>query len=804
MNSIPSIYLTSNPIRGFFQLMKTNKSFFDLNNIKIRGFSKKSLETLIEAYGGVESRVHFKGQNALYNEYEELVAQNIDKIKGKPLLFLGVINRGLRDKTGTYKQVNLDDFSNLTDFFPRFANDIYLPSDQDGRDYWEQIVFKRIGLFDFDWQVAGGDNAYMFNPFEEEVATANIFRRIYWEENHRPEGWLLGSTIRAPADFTKANYKINENIISPKVFKKNIQNYRSDAENEDYIEALFSRFKKAYDKADRKTFVDLCFDTIVINRAILREKLKWYIKNTDQYNVRLYGKPQVTYYDIMGDPAKAILELAVRDLNDEIIENNKTKGTSNPLFEFDVVRGGILQNTKMLPLGGPLEAEALNALAARGQAIKGKTDIKPVIVKNLHEEKTIRLKKSSKYPQIRAGAPLWDIESDLEKVDKQFVRMADESTRINLEVSVMTSEVLLYVLNTRTFEVDGGDITLDWQKDVLGYVPKHASSGNLFPVEPAKVQPLDLTTFFDDRPRFIRPSSSSSKCLLHTVWNTKPLDQFPPGFESPRSAIEGNIIHAIFNEFGVNQKGWLSTQGITPMEKQKYCEVPIRHNYQPTDEEYAHVKETIEKKIKQSENKFKRYHSTILEYERESDINFYQLMIDELMRAKANRTIIVDGGKPDFVGIIEPEGIVVIGDMKRRVGTYYANPSFPIQTARYGIPISKALGKEKYYTIIVQTPAGPRYNKKELTYDVGNYRKQTIRIKENKFYSDHYYLVTDRIIMEYLGRTIVERDQDTGYFFRDLKKHENNTGCGGCFANLDKKYLCNWFMTGRQGKWEDF
>lgn len=755
---IPTIYITSNPVGAVIKSLHILSDFVTPDELREERVPKKSLEILIGCLEKREKNALFVGQNEKYKKYMALVSQNLGRLQSRPIVFLDVLNKGLKDKTGAYKNVDLDDFSSLTEFAPMLMK-LYSRMPEEGKQFLEKQVWFRTGITDFPFELSEENgHALIINPFGDLAEVVNNEIR---KENK--EKILLGNQIRGINSFlTKENHKITEVIYSIEKFNRNAKEFKVHAESKDYIEDLWRGFEKTFELGLKKDeFKKLATDSILINRKIA--ELKY---------------------------AKIIAATNPEYINLNMINNASTKKIFSRVSErtgrdISTLGKKLIWDTRKLPAAGVLEPQAMNRISGWAYAMAGLYDQEPIIVEKAHEEKPIKFFRSKKYPYILAGAPVWDIEADLDKVEEKLKEYLHEDIR-NMEFSIMTSEVLLYMLNVRTFPtLTDMKKEWDWQRDIL---------------DGKKVQPFDISSLRTDMPRETRPSSTSAFCFAHKFTNNLPMSFFPPSIQKNKMSLSGDLLHKIFNELGLNQKYALANFGLDVMDKKDYCEVRLVQPWSPTEEDWERGVELLESKIKQADRKILKR----LE-EFEGVPNVFHEMRDFLYESKANRASILDGGKPDAVGIIEGTQSPIIMDMKRRIGTYFPVQYFLKQTIRYGLAIIQGMGldTETFYSVIVQTPSTQRSFAESEKYDKGNYRKQKITIRENEIDSNFVEETKAELILEWLGNSILKQDKSKGIFFRLLYKDDKKHGCLRCFANRPNEFTCNYWLTGREETWED-
>ncbi len=436
-----------------------------------------------------------------------------------------------------------------------------------------------------------------------------------------------------------------------------------------------------------------------------------------------------------------------------------------------VIGEKLLHDTKNLLQGGVLEPQALNKFTGW---LKARYDIsaKPIIVSGKDTQQVIEKESSVSHPYTKSLAYPDELSRLIDCMDQKAIKLLEQDVS-NFQFGVEGIELAILRLNQENFLVhtDNGDTQwLDLTKDCT-------------------IQPYSITDVSENMKKIIRPSNTGSKCEFY-----KFISIFPRIFWSwvkdNEAAISGNALHTISNELKTRQHELLSKYDILPLEREDYCEVPILHRFSPSDSDLNLVENHLLIRLSQSNNEF------------------YNKMLHKLEELKDEGRIIIDGGQPDGMAVVEQTGQPVVIDFKRRMASYYPVQYFYEQTARYGLAIiqAKELDVDSFYTVIIQTPFHPNKFSGKTSYDKGIYRNQTFRIRKTDIKSQFAQKVKRNMILEYLGNQLFIEDVSNGLdlvkMYRFTKPHSKFARCDYCFGNSEGSERCSYLLTGRTELWD--
>jgi len=389
------------------------------------------------------------------------------------------------------------------------------------------------------------------------------------------------------------------------------------------------------------------------------------------------------------------------------------------LKDKEVIGTKLLKNTKNLPTLNILEPQALNRLSGW---ISAKYKKKPFIIKTEKFIESFNPQETTKYHGIYSLNPA--------KTQEEIDFKIDELTKDmqNYNFGIYGIELILLRLNFENFKVftDNGEIS--WEPEKI-------------------IEPFDLTNITkESKNRIIRPSNIGVKCAFNKYLNML-------NFESENDfSRSGNSLHKISNEINDEQYKFLEKFNIPSMKREKYCEIPLTHEFKPSIKDYELAISKIDYKG-----------------------NFKKRITKKIEEMINNETIILDGGRTD--AMLKSGEIPIVVDFKRRMSTYYPVNYFFKQASRYGM----ALNSEEFYTVIVQTPYSAN---KFLGYtldDIGEYRKQKLKIRKVSMQSDFIKNLKAEVILEYAGNSIFFEDSSLG------KEFKNSKLCPKCFS----KEICD-------------
>ncbi|HIH31316.1 TPA: gamma-glutamylcyclotransferase [Candidatus Woesearchaeota archaeon] len=748
---LASIYSLSNPISTLSRLIYTHKIWVDSTKLDPKGVKKDNIEFLIDQATDRQEERNFVGIMEKYLLLQESVAENIDIIKNNDIVWLGMFNLGLESPLGFFKHVNTDDFCTKTDF-ATYLMEIYDKYNPVVKQGIENIVFFRHAPFEFPFMIqTGQEGTKIINPFSDSIVSINS----WLEKKHKS---LLGDYERYYDDDQRLeNYNVAESVFSIKKFNEQVN------KEPYYLETLYYTYKSKYQDTifnvpSMDDFKRLCDTAISLNREILKQKYSSILK---ELNIRVYDG-----FMTQGNIAN--------DLIEGIIRNNL------PELEKHIIGVKLLQDTKNIPIRGVLEPQALNRLSGWLNAKYGNSN-EAVIIKQKAFHERHELFTSSKYPYIYAGGDVKDIEGELSEIPYSMVKKLEDDI-IKYQVRISPIEVIIYFLNENNFPVHADkNADKSWQK-----------------TKKEMVKPLDISLLFNDSIRMTRPSNTSHECPFIKYINVMERE-YPFEIEKNDEAISGSIRHKIANELGEDQKYFLDKLGIEPMDRSKYCEVPIKNYYKPTQHDWNLAVDELEKRLSKSNNPL------------------FAMTIDKIEGLQEQDVTIDDGGRPDAVAITGDNPIII--DFKRRVARYYPVQYFFKQASRYGLMVINGLklDADRIYTVIVQTPFSSTkyldtisgtdtkeflrsfYTKKPLI-DKGNYRHEKIRIKEIMLNSGFMRdIKTDWIIEWVMNKHLFGLNEKLGMKCRETYTEDL---CNRCYANSTLDFRCNYLLTGRQERWE--
>lgn len=731
---IPTIHSISNPIKAISVISYINESVVELR--KPKNVNPERFEIIKEL---VNKKINTRFRNTWenYYEYQNKVLENIHKVQGKEVIFLDMENQCLSDDFGKRIRLCYDDFSTKTEVSSEIIK-VYQQYPRKLREIVEDIKWLRISPFLFPFQIQENK---IINPFKKEAKT---IEQIMNSKGKRG----FGDQIRNLYDIRREeNYKFSQGAFSFQEFR-NIVNTTGSL---DSLVQEHNENKHYSKKIDRNEYLELSKAAMAINRDLLVQKFSYIIKEL--------GLKEINSYMI----EKAIGKKIIQQVSKETGIPIRTPGIK------------LLLNTKTMPSGAELEAQALNRLSGWLSA-KYTPGAEPIIIKNKTVKEEMKKISNPELPYLRTiSTDKTFVERVKKEIDPEGLKALEKDIK-DYQFSVDSMELIILKLNKYNFPVFLDDNKETQWKDCR---------------KDSIIDPLDLTkisqTISSDK-YLTRPSNCSAYCDLAKYISVQQEVNWPTEIEDNFFAKSGTARHEIANEIDSNQWKVLREYGIEGIKRKKYCEVPLVHEFKPDHKQWERAEDYILELIEK--NKLNEYYPELLKM---------------FKKLRSEKPIIYDAGSPDGVSIIRDSKKPIVMDIKRRMKTRYPTQSFFQQTARYGLGIIKNLNLEidSFYSVIIQTPFHQnKFADTESKTNKGNYRGQAIVIREIKIDSEFLRNVERDLIIEYVNNYTLRENKDLRHSIIDWEKnHSKKYGCKTCFSNQKEDYKCNYLMTGRKMPW---
>ncbi len=740
--SISTIHLLSNPISSLERLIYTHSDIINPDDL-IPKSGNLIVERLVSQAKERQKDKKFTSTCEIYKDYISMLFQNVAKLKDKQIVFLDFKNYTLESRAGTFKSSGIDDFSADSDFskYMMLLYTKYNTISKDVSGAMEKLLFWRISPYDFPFMISKNDELnngelnndesnnepFIYHPFANEVEE---LRKPYIQKGK----FSLGGLKRNYSDLSiNANYLFSSSIIS-------LTEFREQAKQSQFIETKKFSFEKSHEKISTEEFIKLNETAIRLNREILKKK----------YSIlRSHFSLKPISYMLAGDVGMKML-----------------KDTSIPGVK-------LLSNIKKIPLRRVLEPQALNKLSGWLSAKYSKGTNAYIFQKEIFENPVL-VNESWKNPGILTLGNPKEVDEGIKSLNQEHYKLLQNELK-QYTFSISPIEIIILRLNYENFSVQSDEGRIPWQKILNG----------------KKVHPYNILDIKNTAKSIIRPSNSGVVCELAKFISSKPRSMWE-GMGNNDYANIGTLIHSISNELeSKSQLTQLEKHGINPLKRDRYCEVPISHEFKPSDEIWSKAKENISVLLDKTSNEF------------------YELMLKQLDLEQGN--IIFDSGSPDGVAIIEELNELVIIDFKRRMANYNPTQYFFAQLSRYAMAVmqSKEMSAKNFYTAIIQTPFHSSkfaQNASEEFIDAGLFRSQKIRLRKVNVEGDFLKKVQTGMVLEYLGNTILKEDINAGFLVRDLYKNNSFNklpSCQYCFSNdaNSNNYKCRFLMDGIRQVW---
>ncbi|MFC1741498.1 hypothetical protein ACFL3V_03100 [Nanoarchaeota archaeon] len=753
--AVSSVHIVSNPIVTIARLLYAHSSIIDHEAIRPHGVKKKTIDFLVEQALERQEDPRFTGSMEKYKLYMDGhsknttllgggMLENLRILVGRPFMFLGFENRVLEDRYGRVGKSGVDDFSTQTEFVKHLLHDIYRRARNHEKEGLRSVVWYRMGVYDFPFVIEevvenGMNKVRIRNPFSD---IADVVGDILVKGGKTG----LGDQVRYVGDTSRqGNYRFSDTAFSGERFTKRCRSIPG------YLENLHHAYEKKHGAVPIEDFEKLCKVAIRINKEIIRQKYSCIIDALDL--------DELTCYMLQGDFSRELLT--------KIREDVRVPGIK------------LLQDTSNMPDRGVLEAQALNRLSGWVVA-RFKQDgqrIKPIIVPRRKYKHQPAYGHAIQMPAIRTLGTAKQIDDGLKGMDHESLDILKKEIKTK-RFYISSIEVILVRLNNQNFVVETELGQTQWQDILAGRT-----------VHPLPVQDMRRRTraLADS---YTRPSNAGNKCELHRYISMYPPERWD-GMGDSDASKAGIAIHTIANELLTKQHMELPKYGIRSVPRDRYCEVPIAHEFRPSEEEWDAAESEI-----------------ILGLDK-TDSEFYSEMLRILVGMREEGTVIVDGGSPDGVAIIDEGQEPVIIDFKRRVASMEQVKYFSAQTSRYAMAVmqGKGIEAEHFYTAIVQTPYTPApFLGLEMDVE-GLLREQVIRIRQVRVDGDFLRQVRQGLILEHVGNITLHEDPDLGRelvkIYMQRSKH-NRPSCHECFANNAKygSYQCRYLLEDKKELWD--
>jgi len=548
---IPSIHRHSNPIGTLARLLHVHQPVIDIRALNKKG--DKDLEFLIDIGLERENDRNFLGVMEMYREYQNLFLDNLYVIKGLETIFLNFENLILQSKYGNLGRECIDDFSSETHVAQEFMR-MYLDKPESERKAMENILYYRLGLYDFPFMIGFDRDAKIYNPFKEVAIQVS---ELLVNKGKKP----LGSYERYMNDTsTRGNTLFSDTAISVSKFREELTEEQLAMLTMKYNEFMHKHYE--IDSVSEERFKKLCEQAIHLNWHILEQKYKYILEEL--------GIEEPFAYTLKGDLGLKLLTSI----------NSKTR----------VIGEKPLRKTKRMPVRSILELEALNKLSGWIKARYGRLEEDPTIIKGVNFDRyvtfPVQLPESTRFPYLMTLSNPKLLEDQLEDADPAY-RESLEKDMHRYKASAATIEFIILSLNLNNFRVYTDQETTQWQ-DILNE---------------SKIHPLKIDHVSREVERFTRPSSTSALCEFHKYISLFD-EEYWPWDTSNEVSRSGTLMHEIGNTMETEDNEVLKEQGIKTLHRKEYCEVSLVHEFTPTEEELESVKEIIEKKLYHTNNLF--------------------------------------------------------------------------------------------------------------------------------------------------------------------------------------------------------